>query len=111
MKSLYVGKLPHQATEDELQEWFGQAGFRVTKVTLIRDLFSRESRGFGFVGITNHEEAERAVRSLDGKIFLGRRLGDQRSPSASRRAWKVRQPRRSPWMEEMIKLTIVAGEV
>jgi RNA recognition motif-containing protein len=47
MKSLYVGKLPHQATEDDLQEWFGQAGFRVKKVTLIRDLFSRQSRGFG----------------------------------------------------------------
>lgn len=71
MKSLYAGKVPHQATEDNLTEWFSQAGFRVTKVSLIRDLFSRESRGFGFIEIANHEEAERARRSLDGKSFLG----------------------------------------
>ena len=37
-ESLYVGKVPHQATEDNLTEWFGQAGFRVTKVSLIHDL-------------------------------------------------------------------------
>ena len=111
MKSLYVGKVPHQATEDDLQEWFGQAGFRVTKVTLIRDLFSRESRGFGFVGVTNHEEAERAVRSLDGKIFLGRRLViNEARPLPEGRGRSGSHGGRLG-MEEMIQLTIIAGEV
>jgi RNA recognition motif-containing protein len=71
MKKLYVGRGPLEATENELQDWFGQAGFKVESVTLIRDRFSGESRGFGFVKITNHEEAQRAIRSLNGKNFLG----------------------------------------
>ena len=71
MKKLYVGNLPLPATEGDLQEWFGQAGFRVEKVTLIRDRFSGESRGFGFVEITSQDEAQRAIRSLNGKNFLG----------------------------------------
>ncbi len=71
MKKLYVGRLPPEATEEELQDWFGQAGFKLKNVTLIRDRFSGESRGFGFVEITSHEEAQRAVLSLNGKHFLG----------------------------------------
>ena len=74
MKTLYVSNLPLQATEDQLQDWFGQAGFRVKKVTLIRDRFSGQPRGFGFVEITSHEEAQRAIQLLNGKNFLGSSL-------------------------------------
>ena len=71
MKKLYVGNLPLQATEDELQDWFDQAGFRVESLTLIRDHFSGQPRGFGFVTITSNEKAQRAILSLNGKSFLG----------------------------------------
>ena len=74
MKTLYVSNLPLQATKDQLQDWFDQAGFRVKKVTLIRDRFSGQPRGFGFVEITSHEEAQRAIQLLNGKNFLGSSL-------------------------------------
>jgi len=74
LKKLYVGNLPFQANEEQLQSWFTQAGIAVSTVTLIRDRFSGQPRGFGFVEITNDDEAERAIQSLNGKDFLGRTL-------------------------------------
>ncbi len=74
MKKLYVGNLPYQASEGDLQDWFAQAGITVANVNLIRDRFSGEPRGFGFVEIGNDDEAQRAIQSLNGKDFLGRTL-------------------------------------
>lgn len=72
MKKLYVGNVPFQATEQDLQDWFVQGGFQVDTVSLIRDRQSGEPRGFGFVEISNDEVAERAIQALNGKDFLGR---------------------------------------
>ena len=44
MKRLYIGNLPYQATESELQNWFNQAGITVDSVTLMRDRYSGEAR-------------------------------------------------------------------
>ena len=74
MKKLYVGNLPYQATESELQEWFTQAGVAPETVDIIRDRISGESRGFGFVEIANDEDADRTVASCNGQDFLGRNL-------------------------------------
>ncbi|MFQ5817706.1 MAG: RNA recognition motif domain-containing protein [Terriglobia bacterium] len=74
MKKLYVGNLPFQATEQDLQNWFTEAGITVDTINLIRDRYSGEARGFGFVEIGNDEEAERAIQALNGKDFLGRSL-------------------------------------
>lgn len=74
MKKLYVGNVPFQASERDLQDWFGQVGINVDNVTLIRDRYSNEPRGFGFVEIGNDDEAARAVQELNGKDFLGRNL-------------------------------------
>ena len=74
MKKLYVGKLPFEATEQNLRDWFVKAGFNVENVTLIRDRDSNQPRGFGFVEIHNDDEAERAIRDLNGKEFLARAL-------------------------------------
>ena len=74
MKKLYVGNLPFQASETDLQNWFTQAGVTLANVNLIRDRFSGEPRGFGFVEIGNDDEADRAIQSLNGKDFLGRTL-------------------------------------
>lgn len=74
MKKLYVGNLPFQASETELQELFTNAGISVTTITLVRDRQTGDPRGFGFVEIASDEEAERAIQSLNGQELLGRRL-------------------------------------
>lgn len=74
MKKLYVGNLPYQASESQLESWFVQAGFNPDAVTIIRDRFSGESRGFGFVDIHNDDEADRAIQACNGQDFLGRSL-------------------------------------
>ena len=74
MKKLYVGNLPFSATEDTLHEFFSQSGVNPSAVNLIRDRFTGQSRGFAFVEISNDEEADRAVNSLNGQNFGGRNL-------------------------------------
>ena len=71
---LYVGNVPYQATEAELQDWFSQAGVRVDHVDVIRDRFSGEPRGFAFAEINNDEDAARAIQSCNGRDFQGRTL-------------------------------------
>ena len=74
MKKLFVGNLPYQATEASLNDWLSQVGVRADSVQIIRDKFSGESRGFGFIEIENDGEADRAVQSCNGQDFLGRTL-------------------------------------
>jgi RNA recognition motif-containing protein len=71
---LYIGNLPFQSTEDDLQNWFAQSGIVVDSVNLIRDRFSGEPRGFGFVEINNNEQADMAIRMCNGKEMMGRNL-------------------------------------
>jgi RNA recognition motif-containing protein len=74
VKKLYVGNLPFSATEDQVHDYFVQAGVNPSAVNLIRDRFTGQSRGFAFVEIANDEEADRAVNSLNGQNFSGRNL-------------------------------------
>lgn len=74
MKKLYVGNLPFSATEDQVRDWFSQAGVTPSGVNLIRDRFTGQSRGFAFVEVTNDEDADRAVNSLNGQNLGGRNL-------------------------------------
>jgi cold-inducible RNA-binding protein len=74
LKKLFVGNLPYQASETELQSWFTQAGVNADSVSIVRDRFSGEPRGFGFVEIANDDEAEKAIASCNGQDFLGRTL-------------------------------------
>lgn len=74
MKRLFIGNLPYQASEPELQNWFAQNGINADSVSIIRDRMSGESRGFGFAEIGDDSEADRAVQVCNGQSFLGRRL-------------------------------------
>lgn len=74
MKKLYVGNLSFQATEGDVQNWLAQAGVNADNITLVRDRFSGQPRGFGFVEISNDEEAEKAIAALNGKDFMGRNV-------------------------------------
>lgn len=74
MKKLYVGNLPFSAAEEQLQEWLSQVGVNAAAISLIRDRFTGQSRGFAFIEIANDEDAERAIASLNGQNFGGRNL-------------------------------------
>ncbi len=84
---LYVGNVPYQATEADLERLFSDAGVIVDAVNLVRDRESGQSRGFAFVEIENDEDARRAIRACDGKDFLGRNLvvNEARPPRESGR--------------------------
>ena len=71
---MFVGNLPYQATEASLNDWLTQLGVRADSVQIIRDKFSGESRGFGFIEIENDGEADRTVQASNGQDFLGRTL-------------------------------------
>lgn len=71
--NIYVGNLPREATEADLQEAF-QAFGQVASVTIIKDKFSGEPRGFGFVEMPSKAEAQSAIAGLDGKELKGQTL-------------------------------------
>src|SRR5260370_27575107 len=62
---LYVGSLSYQTTEQELADLFGQVG-QVISATVITDRDSGRSKGFGFVEMSNDDEARRAIDQLNG---------------------------------------------
>ncbi len=74
MKKLYVGNLSFKATEEQVQELFAEAGVHPDSLTLLRDRFTGQPRGFGFAEIRDDAEAEKAIAALNGKNFLGRAL-------------------------------------
>lgn len=74
MKKLYVGNISFDATEGDLQHLFSEAGVSPDTVTLVRDRFSGQSRGFGFAEFSDDAQAQHAIDSLNGKPFMGRNL-------------------------------------
>ncbi|MGC2476115.1 MAG: RNA-binding protein [Candidatus Sulfotelmatobacter sp.] len=73
MKNLYVGNLPHSATETDLRGLFQPHG-GVEKVTMVTDRDTGRSRGFAFVEMTDSGEAEKAIAALNGSDMGGRAL-------------------------------------
>jgi RNA recognition motif-containing protein len=71
--NIYVGNLSFTTNEADLKEAF-QAFGEVQTCNIIKDKFSGESRGFGFVEMPNKEEAEKAMAMLNGKDLKGRAL-------------------------------------
>jgi RNA recognition motif-containing protein len=70
---LYVGNLPYDATENDLQDLFSQHG-PVTEVNLMQDKTTGRSRGFAFVTMATKEGADAAIQALNGKEWKGRAL-------------------------------------
>ena len=71
--NIYVGNLSREVTEDDLKEAFEAFG-QVASVAIIKDKFSGESRGFGFVEMPAKAEAHSALNDLNGKELKGRKL-------------------------------------
>ena len=70
---LFVGNLNHNTTENDLQDYFAQAG-AVVSVNIMQDRSTGRSRGFGFVEMGSDAEAEKAIATFHQKDFQGRPL-------------------------------------
>ncbi|HXJ57864.1 MAG TPA: RNA-binding protein [Verrucomicrobiae bacterium] len=70
---LFVGNLPYQTMDGDLQEFFSAAGV-VSSASVVVDKFTGKSRGFAFVEMSTAEEAAKAVEMFHNKEFQGRPL-------------------------------------
>ncbi len=71
--NIYVGNLSRDLSETELKEAFAAFG-EVSTCNIIKDKFTGESRGFGFVEMPNKDEGEKAIAAMNGKDMKGRNL-------------------------------------
>lgn len=103
-RKLYVGNLPYETTETDLQTHFAQAG-AVESVSVMRDRETGRARGFAFVEMANEADAQAAIAQLNDQSFGGRRLAvNEARPQAPRSGGfdggggggRGRGPRREP---------------
>jgi RNA recognition motif-containing protein len=89
--NIYVGNLSYEVTQDNLKQAFGAFG-QVETVKIIKDRWSRQPRGFGFVEMPERAEAQSAINGLNGKDLKGRtvKVNKARSLSESRRVGGMR---------------------
>lgn len=71
--NIFVGNLARNVTEEDLHQAFGAFG-QIASVSIIKDKFSGEPRGFGFVEMPTQSEAEAAITGLNGQELKGRNL-------------------------------------
>ncbi|MGA2668414.1 MAG: RNA-binding protein [Ignavibacteria bacterium] len=71
--NIYVGNISRESSETEIKTAFEEYG-EVTSVNIIKDKFTGMSKGFGFVEMPNKEEADNAIKNLDGQRINGRAL-------------------------------------
>jgi len=83
---LYVGNLPYQTTEADLQSLFEGSG-QVASINVVRDRATGQARGFAFVEMSDAEGAQRAIKELDRHAYGGRNLTvNEAKPMAPRGA-------------------------
>jgi len=71
--NIYVGNLSYSVTEDDLKHAFEAFG-QLASVSIIKDKFSNQSKGFGFVEMPTQEEAQAAISGMNGKELKGRAM-------------------------------------
>ena len=69
--NIYVGNISYTTSEDDLRDLFARYG-EVTAVRVITDRDTGRSKGFGFVEMTDDDQAKEAISALDSKDFMGR---------------------------------------
>ena len=70
---IYAGNLPYELTEQDLKDLFVEFG-SVSSARVITDQYSGRAKGFAFVEMPNQEEAEEAIKQLEGKEIDGRNI-------------------------------------
>jgi len=82
--NIYVGNLAFTVSEEDLKKTFEAFG-QVASANVIRDQYSNQSKGFGFVEMPETSEAEAAISALNGKELNGRTLTvNQAKPKTDR---------------------------
>ena len=71
--NIYVGNLPYSVSEDDLRNLFGEHR-EVISANVISDRHTGQSKGFGFVEMSNQSEAESAIQALNESDFQGRNM-------------------------------------
>ncbi len=71
--NIYVGNLPYNVTEEELQEIFAEYG-DVSNVNIITDKYTGQSKGFAFVEMAKQADAEEAIKVLNSSVLRERNL-------------------------------------
>jgi len=83
--NIYVGNLAREVTEEDLRQAFGPFG-QVASANVIKDKFTGQSRGFGFVEMASKEEAAAAIAGMNGKPLKGRNVtANEARPRPERR--------------------------
>ena len=72
-RKLYVGNLSYDTKEDTLRELFETTG-EVVSIDMIKDRYTGQMKGFAFVTMTTQEEAENAIKALNGKVLDNREI-------------------------------------
>jgi RNA recognition motif-containing protein len=99
---LYVGNLPYETTESDLQALFEASG-QVASINIVRDRATGQARGFAFVEMGDASAAQKAINDLDKHAYGGRNLTvNEAKPMASRGnggggGFGGRQRRESRW--------------
>ena len=71
--NIYVGNLSYEATDETIKQAFESFG-EVTSARVIKDKYTGQSRGFGFVEMPAQSQAQTAIKSLNGKELLGKEI-------------------------------------
>ena len=71
--NIYVGNLAHDVSEDDLRQSFEAFG-QIEAVRIVKDRYSGDSKGFGFVEMSSQDEAQSAIDGLNGKELSGKSL-------------------------------------
>ena len=91
--NIYVGNLASDVTEEDLTKLFSEYG-HVREAKIIKDMFSQESRGFGFVEMPATAEAQKAIEELNTKELKGKVLAvNEARPRRDKRRGGGRQRR------------------
>ena len=95
--NIYVGNLSQQVTENDLREAFESFG-QVTAIKIIKDRFTSESRGFGFIEMPVKQEAESAMEDLNGTDLKGKTINvNEARPRSDNRGSGGGRQRRGVW--------------
>jgi cold-inducible RNA-binding protein len=84
---LFVGNLPYKAVEADVQSFFEEVGVQIESVSILRDRFSGEARGFGFVEVGDDAGAQEAVSACNGRELMGRILLVSEARPPKKREW------------------------
>ena len=93
--NIYVGNLAFSVTEEDLKKAFEAFG-QVASANVIKDQYSNQSKGFGFVEMPETSEAQAAIAALNGKELNGRAINvNEARPKTDRNRGRIRGRRRT----------------